>query len=250
VNHLVPLALLLAGLAVSAEGQVEPSQPAAGFVTGVSAPAATAFSACITEIQLDHTGASADRGCRVVDSVRLASRGGPPAWMLTYRRDLLLDYTEFTDTLAVDELVLIRARPASDRVEVVWHLTSIQAYAFLQGVESALTGEGVLVSYRTCVNGTGGCVVQFLLGDQRWAVVAEPYMDGLTAAVPAGWSLAKGHELDLSTLTGVQPIARPGDPNCCPSGEIQFAVELRAGALHLVRTTVTTSPGADTDSRQ
>ncbi|MDX2119534.1 MAG: hypothetical protein SF070_00565 [Gemmatimonadota bacterium] len=244
MNHLVSLALFLTGSAAAA-AQVEPSQPAAGFVTGVSARSAAAFSTCLTSVQVVHTRAFADRGCAVVDSVRLASRDGHAAWMLTYRRDLVLDYADFMDTLVVDELVLIRARPAQDRVDVVWHLTSIQTYAFLQAAASTLTREGILVSYRTCANGTGGCVEQFLLGDEQWAVVAEPYLDGLAAAVPAGWSLAKGRELDLTTLTGVQPIARPGDANCCPWGQIAFEVALRAGALHLTAATVGASADAD-----
>jgi hypothetical protein len=50
---------------------------------------------------------------------------------------------------------------------------------------------------------------------------------------PEGWSLHKGRELDLSSLTGIQPLLGPDDANCCPAGSIGFSVSLQGRAFVL-----------------
>ena len=126
----------------------------------------------------------------------------------------------------------------SSKSLALWHLTRIQAYEFLERVESVESNGGTPVSYLTCLNGTGGCTQHFLFGQGTWEVVAQPYLRVLEELLPQDWSLHKGRLIDLDTLRGTQPITRPGDANCCPSGMIEFVVELSDGALHLVSATV------------
>lgn len=226
--------LILLWWPAPSQGQVSPYEPVEGFVSGIGSSALDMFTQCATELEVDHVGPWLDLGCSVVDSTRLGSGSEPEAWMLKYRRNAVLGYDDFADTLAIDELALVRRDRSDNAVEPLWHLTRIQTYEFLERVESAERDEGVLVSYLTCLNGTGGCAQHFLLGRATWEVVEQPYLDALQALLPRGWSLHKGRLIDLASLRGVQPIAGPGDANCCPSGQIDFQVELADGALRLV----------------
>lgn len=217
---------------------MSPYEAGDGFLSGISAPAARIFHACLTDLDIDHVGEVVDVGCSVVDSTRVPSSPTRPTWMLTYRRRATLAFDAFVDTLTIGELVLVEADLTAASAEPVWHVARDQAHELLAGIETADLATGVLVSYLACLNGTGGCAQHFLLGQQVWHVVGQPYLEALQALLPDGWSLHKGRVIDLATLTGEQPIAAPGDPNCCPSGAIDFSVELRGTALQLVGATV------------
>jgi len=67
----------------------------------------------------------------------------------------------------------------------------------------------------------------------RWRALAQPFARDLQARLPPGHWLHKGRHLDLQTLSGIWPVAAPGDPNCCPSLELPFTLALLDDALVL-----------------
>ena len=219
---------------LGATAQVLPGEPADGFLEPPSVATAV-FSECATPLQVEVLAQVVDLGCSVIDSTRI-EEAVPTAWMLRYERRATIDYDDFVDSLVIDEFVLVQRR--ADAFHVVWHLPQITTYTFLRELTVARHHDAVLVSYFICLNGTGGCAQQFLVANPRWSVVDQPYLEGLVARLPAEGSLHKGRRIDVATLQGVQPVAMPGDANCCPSARMTFAVELDGSELRLTRATM------------
>jgi hypothetical protein len=214
--------------AQSTPGEVDNTDWLEGAVT-----ASVVFDQCVTELPIDVRASELD--CRVVSIKELGLDSGSSAWILTYRRSVVQAHDEFVDTLDIDELVLVQRPESAEHYELKWRAWRDRTYEFLLDTDVAPQQGGALLSYDICLNGTGGCDERFLFGSEgRWQSISESYREGLAAAVPDGWSLHKGRRLNVSTLRGVQPIALPTDANCCPSGHLDFEVELRGGDLSLV----------------
>jgi hypothetical protein len=216
----------------TAAAQLRPIAPEEGFLTPPIVVGPDVFDRCATGLTVVDRVEVVDLGCTVAETTLLGQLNGQRFWMLSYRRGVKLDYVQFVDSLSIDELVLVGSTTDGE-FSVLWHLPHIRMYSFPEQVETAPHGSGLLVSFLTCLNGTGGCAQHFLFGDARWSVLAQTYLEGLTALLPDGASLHKGRRISLDTLTGVQPIAFPGDPNCCPSGEMHFSVSLQGDELRL-----------------
>lgn len=232
---LVCVVALLVGV-FEADAQVHPFEPEDGFA---ESPAAVedVFAQCGTELPIRHRGEVLDLGCSVVNSTSLGSVSARRAWMVQYRRTGVLASELRHDTLDIDELVLVQE---SNDVgfQVVWRLAKDRLYEFLGQVRSAPNEDAVLVGYNVCLNGTGGCFEHFLLGAAAWTTVSQVFLEDLAEFVPDGWSIHKGRSLDLESLEGTQPIARPGDANCCPSGMMSFSVQLVGRELRLTHAEV------------
>ncbi len=239
------VALILAAVALALAGragaQVEPVEPVEGFLTPPTGADSGVFRDCVTALPVASGDEVVDLGCSVVDSTFLGRTGGSDSWMITYRRGATIDYPEFVDTLSIDELALVLDASGGTGFEIIWHIARDRTYELLQDVQAVERDGGLLVSYDICLNGTGGCMQEFLLGTDAWVAVTQSYLEGLAASVPGGWTLHKGRRIDLRTLRGVQPISRPEDPNCCPSGTIRFEVSLVRGDLRLVGAAVETA---------
>jgi hypothetical protein len=94
----------------------------------------------------------------------------------------------------------------------------------------------VYLEIGVCLNGTGGCGHDYLHFDgARWRPLRQPFSRDLQARLPPDHWLHQGRRLDLETLTGVWPVAAPGDASCCPSLELPFAVRLAGDSLVLHR---------------
>lgn len=229
--RMLALGLLPGGVsAQSTPGEVDNTEWLEGVVTD-----SVAFDHCATELGVQPGAPTTELECRVVSVEDLGSDSGSSAWILTYRRNAIQSYDEFVDTLDIDEFVLLQRSDDAETYELTWRVWRNRLYEVLVDTEVAPQQGGVLLSYTICLSGTGGCDERFLFGlERRWQSISESYQENLAAAVPNGWSLHKGRRVDVSTLQGVQPIALPTDANCCPSGHLDFAVELRGGDLSLL----------------
>jgi len=139
------------------------------------------------------------------------------------------------DTLALDELALFARAPAAPDARLVWHLVRDRDFEFLDTLQWVGTSRGVFLDLRICLNGTGGCGNEYLRFDgERWRAVTQPFARDLQARLPPDHRLHKGRWLDVATLTGIWPVAAPGDANCCPSLELPFSLRLVADALVLL----------------
>lgn len=187
------------------------------------------FARCSTE-----PGEGTEIACDVVEALDLQTP--VEAWLLRYRRTAEVPEGNAIAVVEIDELALIEA--AGGGYRVVWRLPVDLRFERLATGAIAQLGSATVIAYAVCMQGTGGCEERFLMYDGGWTLLAQPFVDRLAALAPEGWSLHKGRHVDLASLTGVQPLAGPEDPNCCPSGSIRFSLALEGASLVLVDATV------------
>jgi hypothetical protein len=221
-------ALLVAALLpAAAAGQDVTDDTGGEMLDPAPRAAADPFAACSTE---PWQAGGVETSCDVVEAIDLMTP--VEAWLLRYRRSAELPEGDVTSVVEIEELALIEASGGGYRV--LWRLPADLRFESLGTVSIAQLGAATVVSYWACLQGTGGCTQQFLMRDGGWSILAQPYLADLAALAPPDWSLHKGREIDLGSLTGVQPLAGPEDPNCCPSGSIRFSLALQGGALVLL----------------
>ncbi|MEN8376350.1 MAG: hypothetical protein ABFS34_12955 [Gemmatimonadota bacterium] len=202
-----------------------------GFLSPAPRARVDIFEACATRLEIPDLN---EEGCTVVEALDL----GTPveAWLLRYQRPSMYESGDVSFAIDVEEFVLAEA--AGSGYRIVWRLP-VQEYMLGRAVDIGHFGDASVIGFYVCARGTGGCAQQFLARDGGgWSVVAQPYLSGLAGLAPADWTLHKGRTIDLRSLTGVQPLAGPEDPNCCPSGMIRFSVAFQGGALVLGDATV------------
>ena len=241
MRYMIGVLFLAVAFPATVAGQFRPTTAEEGLVRPTELVRPTA-SGCLTAMDWEEGLEIQELDCEVVDSTSITGPQEGRVWMYKYLRRAIWRYEPVVDTLALDELVLVEAHAGREERQIIWRLVSERAISFLGQVESAISEGRVLVSYFECLNGTGGCGQQFLLGEEEWSVVAQPYLDELETLVPEGWRLHKGRRIDIQTMEGVQPIAKPTDGNCCPSGRIDFTVVLREGRLELLGAVVSGDP--------
>ena len=235
---LVSILALSGHLASAARAQVDPNDPRQGFLPGVSAPWERVDTECLTEMQIQTTAPVHGVECAVVRRQPMGQAQGWEWHVVRYLRHAIVVYDEFDDSLSIDELVLLARRPGADTASLRWHLRSVREYDFLMDPVWADTDDGVFLGLSICLNGTGGCREEYMrLVNGRWVVLGQAFLDGLRAHLPAGYRMHHGHKLDLTTMRGVQWIARPDDANCCPSGRLDFRVRLEGDTLRLLEAT-------------
>ena len=227
---------LLAPAYAQAQGDGELLQPA-------SPAPGDPFAVCATEAYLP--GGGTETSCDVVEALDL----GTPveSWLLRYRR--VAEVPEGGAVAVVDgeEFAVIEASGSGYRV--VWRNPVDTRFHTLEMDVVAPVGDATIVSYAVCLRGTGGCTPQFLIRDGAgWGIVDQAYLGDLAALAPEGWSLHKGRGVDLRSLAGVQPLLGPDDANCCPSGEIRFALGLQGRALVLEDASVSVPEPEPADS--
>ncbi len=216
----------LAGTSAQAQegGQMlQPAPPAPG----------DPFAVCATEAYLP--GGGTETSCDVIEAIDL----GTPveSWLLRYSRVAEVPEGDVVAVIDVEELAVVEASGSGYRV--VWRNPVDTRFHALETDVVAAVGDATIVSYSLCLGGTGGCTPQFLIRDGAgWGIVEQPYLGDLAALAPEGWSLHKGRRVDLGSMAGVQPLMGPDDGNCCPTGEIAFALALQGRSLVLLDATV------------
>jgi hypothetical protein len=191
---------------------------------------------------------SAERSCLV-----LGTRGPPPGGeesvKCRVRKCSRVGHAGTSDWTACEyersptgyEVVLYQAEPrrlAARRVRVeravrpVWH--GFYTGEFLRSATPAVTAhhDSVLVSIRTCWNGTGGCEEFFLLKRRGvWRPVRLAFLDSLERQFPN--AIQHGFRVNARALTASAAIYSKGDANCCPSRSAEMQLRLRGDALEL-----------------
>jgi len=213
----------------------QPHDVADGFRDSARVAWADAGTRCATALRTGFVTPATDSACRVVNLAALGTAGGVEWHAARYRRDAVVADSVAPDTLALDELALFARAPGAPDARLVWHLVRDRDVEFLDTLQWVGTSRGVFLDLRICLNGTGGCGNEYLrLDGDRWRALTQPFARDLQARLPPDHSLHKGRRLDLATLTGIWPVAAPGDANCCPSLELPFALRLVADALVLL----------------
>ena len=229
------LAVLVICLGARGAPAQQPWDPADGFRDSARVAWSDASARCVTILRTGFTIAATDSSCRVVNLVPLGTTGGLEWSVARYRRVVILADSFGTDTMDLDELVLFGRKPGAADVRLTWHTVRDRDFEFLDTLRWVPTSRGVFLDLLVCLNGTGGCGDQYLRFEgSGWRALSQPFAKELQARLPADHWLHKGRSLDLETLTGVWPVAAPGDGNCCPSLEIPFAVRLEGDALILL----------------
>ena len=100
------------------------------------------------------------------------------------------------------------------------------------GLHSTPGGESVL-SVLYCTNGTGGCAQGLLIWrEEAWRrLERDASWDPVYGNLPEGYRPHKSPAIDLGNLTWEQNIAHRNDANCCPSGRIEFQLDIIGGKL-------------------
>jgi hypothetical protein len=228
IHLLAPIALL-GPAGVSAQAISE--QVDSGFVRGApSVSRGDATTACVLPLGEPFELEVRVTGCEVAEVVD-AEEG----WVLVhYRRPALVTEPPETPTW-VDQVVLFAVEGDTGELSPRWRYEVERTFSFVSGLAAVRRPEGVVLELLACLNGTGGCLREYLLlRPGRLDVVAQPFVAEMQALLPAGLHLHKGMTLDLATLSGVWPVAAPEDPNCCPSRELAFEVRFVGTALELV----------------
>jgi hypothetical protein len=198
-------------------------------------PWADVTTRCVTPAPNPYTTPASRSACRVEHVTSLGAGEGRTWHVVRYLRELIVRDSAFTDTMPLDELVLVGRAPESADGEVAWRWTSDRRIQFLDTAVTVPTPQGLLLELRVCLNGTGGCGYQYYrLAQGGWRPVIQAFLDDLSSRLPSGHSLHKGRTLDLATLNGVWPVAASGDANCCPSFRIAFRLRLDGDTLRLV----------------
>jgi len=235
---LVGLLACSGGLVSTVGAQVDPHDPREGFLSGMSVPWARVDTDCMTELQIQTTAPVHGVECAVVSRQSMAQAQGWEWHVVRYLRHAIVVYDEFDDSLSIDELVLLARRPGTDTASLRWHIRSVREFDFLGDPLWVDTDDGVFLELSICLNGTGGCREEYMrLVNGRWSVLEQLFLDDLLTRVPEGYRMHHGRRLDLKTMRGVQWIARPEDPNCCPSGRLDFRVRLEGETLQLLEAT-------------
>lgn len=215
-------------------GQARPYKISDGFLDRVAFPSASISSECATPLIPTAPEYTKSLQCSVVNVSIIDTSGGVQWGLARYRRLAVDSYEDFTDTLDFDELVLFEQHPSADSVALLWHVIRARQYEFITDADWTRRDKNFLLRITLCLNGTGGCSEAFLLrSPSGWSVVEMAFLDEMKKYFPEGYRIHKGRRLDLRTLSGVQPIAAPGDGNCCPSGLVEFSLDLVGSTLHL-----------------
>lgn len=175
------------------------------------------------------------RTCKVEDTQELGWFGGDDYLLVRYLRETVFDegapYGAFT--CGSDEIALA-AVAGGNKARVVWRDATERTFHFIAaaGLHRTPGGHHVL-SVLYCLNGTGGCAQGLLIwsGDAWRKLERDDSWQAVYRHLPEGYRLHKSPEIDLETLTWEQHLAGPGDPNCCPSGRIEFRLAIVDGRL-------------------
>lgn len=174
--------------------------------------------------------------CRVVEVI-VADTADALWWtLLRYRRSAVVRYEEFTDSLDLDEVLLVGVDPDRGRALPIWHTVEDRRFELVREIRWQRKRRAFLVGVQLCLNGTGGCGEVYLVSREghHWGLVDQAFLQELAERAPDGYRLHKGRRLDLADFTGEQPLAHEDDPNCCPSGLMRFRVWLDGRVLKLV----------------
>jgi len=237
----VRIALLLPALLspclVLAAQDGEPPERVGSFVEDASPqPLDTLTSRCPAPPGLCDFGYPVlSRACAVKDTTGLGTFGGEDYVVVRYLRETVMDegapYGPFT--CGTDEVALA-ALSGDGRARVVWRDATDRVAYFISSVDLHRTpgGERVL-SITYCLNGTGGCAQGLLIWDgNAWRrLERDDSWDAAYRTLPAGYRRHKSAAIDLEALTWRESLAGPGDPNCCPSGYIDFRLAIIGGKL-------------------
>jgi hypothetical protein len=222
------------GIASHAHAQ-RPYEIADGFADSGRVAWVDVQGRCLTVLQTGFVIRAADSTCRVVNVVPLGTAGGREWHVARYRRHVSFADSAFADTLDLDEMALFSRAPGAAEGRLAWHLVRDRDVEFLDSLLLTRTERDTFLELVICLNGTGGCSTEYLrFASGRWHALSRPFAKALQARLPADHWLHKGRRLDLATLTGVWPVAAPGDGNCCPSLEIPFALRLVGDSLTLL----------------
>lgn len=218
----------------TAPAQTLQERPEQGFLQAASSlPVDSAARTCMTRLTLDTTARVRERSCTVERARWIGSVAGSRWYAAQYRRTALVEWSQPADSVEWDEVVLMRARTDSDSVVPVWHFRTERTYEFLSDIAAASRPEGLLIELLICLNGTGGCLREYLLDTGAGLRhVNKPFASSLQARLPEGQRLHKGMTLDLVTLRGTWPVNAGTDPNCCPS--LMFDYEVRLEGVDMV----------------
>lgn len=165
-------------------------------------------------------------------------------WTSGFAPDDAAQFSAARNTVTEDEVVLLTVA-RSGRLRPVWHARYQSDY---RGVFRSVTPELVvkrsttLLSVQSCINGTGGCMQEFIQrgADGRWRPLKQLWLQQL----PAGLAqrIRKGARIEPGTLKSEVGLYRERDPNCCPSDMLHVDLAIRGDALVLVRHAVAPSP--------
>jgi hypothetical protein len=215
------------------------AQQAGGLADGardsLRLPWADVTTRCVTPGPTPYATPASGSACRVESVTALGAGQGRDWHLVRHVGELIVRDSAFTDTMPFDQLVLVGHAPGSADAEVAWRWASDRRIQFLDTAVAIPTSQGLLLELRVCLNGTGGCGYQYYrLAHGGWRPMVQAFLDDLSSRLPSGHSLHKGRTLDLATLSGVWPVAAPGDANCCPSFRIAFRLRLDGDTLRLV----------------
>lgn len=148
------------------------------------------------------------------------------------------------DTVTEDEIVLLSSAGAG-LVRPIWHERfETGGYAIWRSVtlEIARVGTSTLLSVERCVNGTGGCVQDFLQRSPtgQWTSVRQVWLNQLPRALAV--RIQHGVHIDARTLRGEGGLYGSHDPNCCPSELLRLQLGLHGDSLVLRSQSVVPSP--------
>jgi len=171
-----------------------------------------------------------DETCTIAETRELGVFGMSQYLLLRTQQAVTFDEGDGnTYTCKADEAALIEM-PGKGQARLAWHSATEREYLFISDVKlfHSASGEEVLaVLY--CLNGTGGCVQSPLIwtGNKWEKLERDGSWDPVYEKLPEGYRRHKSPPIDFSHLTWEEHLAGPEDPNCCPSGKIDFQLAIR-----------------------
>ncbi len=172
--------------------------------------------------------------CAVVETRELGVLGNSQYLMMRTLESVTYDEGEGnTYTCKADGAALIeipRDNGNKNKGRLVWHDATEREFYFISAVNAHTTPEGkVILDILYCLNGTGGCAQGMLLwtATEGWQeLVRDGSWPPIYEHLPAGYRPHKSPAIDFGNMTWEQHLVGPVDPNCCPSGRINFALAL------------------------
>lgn len=175
-----------------------------------------------------------EKHCETVETHELGVLGGSQYLLMQTLQSVICDEGQGdTYTCGADEAVLIEMPHEGGKRgkgRLVWHDATEREFYFISEVRAHSTPDGkVILDILYCMNGTGGCAQGLLLWTARdgWQrLVRDDSWEPPYERLPAGYRPHKSPAIDFGNMTWEQHLAGPLDPNCCPTGRVEFDLAL------------------------
>lgn len=182
------------------------------------------------------TGGMSRAFCRLVSNQTLSRLGSRHFRLLRYEHSSNAEACVLHSTLLVEKVSHTHLRP-------LWWDSLCADEESIDDVRVIASSKGSFLDIVYCLRGTGGCTqTTYRARGSRWSpLTRDASWDAVYANLPPDYSPTKSALIDFRSLLWTQNIAHRADANCCPTGRIEFVLDV-VDSMLIVKTYRITIP--------